>query len=305
MGEPLRTFETPSDRTLAFAVWGDPDGFPILGLHGTPGCRLSRWPREELYTELGVCYVTHDRAGYGRSDRNRGRSVVDEVADVRALADELGFDRFGVTGGSGGGPHVLACAALLPDRVVRATCDVGVAPLGTPGLERDDWLAGMDPENLKEFGWAVAGEDVLTRELEAMQKTLEERVAVDPATILQDFDMSESDRAELARPEIAELIRETTAEWAVNGVGGWVDDDLVVLKPWGFDVADISVQVLVRYGLTDVFVPPAHGEWLAANVPGCIVKVNEKAGHLGANPEEEIAEDVRWLRDGVAPEGSH
>ena len=67
---------------------------------------------------------------------------------------------------------MLACAALLPDRVVRAICDVGVAPLGTPGLEKDAWLAGMDPENVKEFGWALAGEDVLTRELKALQAQL-------------------------------------------------------------------------------------------------------------------------------------
>jgi pimeloyl-ACP methyl ester carboxylesterase len=128
--------------------------------------------------------------------------VVDEVADVRALADELGFDRFGVSGGSGGGPHALACAALLPDRVVRAICDVGVAPFGTPGLEQDAWLAGMDPENVNEFGWALAGEDVLTRELQALQQQFEERAQVDPSTVLQDVDMSESDRAELARPEM-------------------------------------------------------------------------------------------------------
>jgi pimeloyl-ACP methyl ester carboxylesterase len=304
MGEPLRTFETPDGRTLAFAVWGDPEGFPILSLHGTPGCRLGRWPREALYADLGVCFVTHDRAGYGRSDRNHGRRVVDEVADVRALADELGFERFGVSGGSGGGPHVLACAALLPDRVVRALCDVGVAPLGTPGLEHDDWLAGMDPENVKEFGWALAGEDVLTPKLQALQEQFEERVQVDPTTVLQNYDISESDRAELARPEISQIIRESTFEWAVNGVGGWVDDGLAFVQPWGFDVADIAVPVLVRYGMTDVLVPPAHGAWLAANVPGCIVKISDAAGHLGANPEQEIAENARWLSAGIAPDGS-
>jgi pimeloyl-ACP methyl ester carboxylesterase len=132
--------------------------------------------------------------------------VVDEVADVRSLADELGFDRFGVGGGSGGGPHALACAALLADRVVRAICDVGVAPLGTRGLEKDAWLAGMDPENVREFGWALAGEDVLTRELQALQVQLEERARVDPSTVLQDFDMSESDRVEMARPEMMQII---------------------------------------------------------------------------------------------------
>jgi pimeloyl-ACP methyl ester carboxylesterase len=304
VGEPLRTIETRDGRTLAFAVWGDPDGFPILALHGTPGCRLGRWAREELYAELGVCYVTHDRAGYGRSDRNHGRRVVDAVADVRALADELGFDQFGATGGSGGGPHVLACAALLPDRIVRAICEVGVAPLGTPGLEQEAWLAGMDPENVKEFGWALAGEDVLAPELQALQQQLEERVRVDPSSILQDFEMSESDRAELARPETMQIIRESTFEWAANGVDGWVDDDLAMLQPWGFDVAEISVPVLIRYGMTDVFVPPAHGEWLAANVPGCIVKVSDAAGHMGGEPEQEIAENARWLSAGVAPEGT-
>ncbi|HJU36638.1 MAG TPA: alpha/beta hydrolase [Gaiellaceae bacterium] len=304
MGERLRTLETPDGRTLAYATWGDPDGFPILSLHGTPGCRFNRWPNEDAYSRVGVHYVTHDRAGYGRSDRHHGRSVADEAADVAALADELGLDRFGVAGGSGGGPHVLACAALLSDRVVRAVCAVGVAPFGPPGLEEDDWFAGMDEENVKEERMALAGEEALTPYLEEQQRIGEERVAIDPSTILDDFELSESDRAQLARPEVVQLIRESTSEQAANGVGGWVDDDLAFLKPWGFDVAAVSVPVLIRYGLTDVLVPPAHGEWLAANVPGCIVAVDSSAGHLGDDPEEQIARDARWLRDGIAPEGA-
>ena len=301
MGEPLRTLETPDGRTLAYAVWGDHDGFPILALHGTPGCRLERWPHEDLYVELGVCLVTHDRAGYGRSDRRRGRRVADEVDDVRSLADELAFDRFGVTGGSGGGPHALACAALLPGRVVRATCRVGVAPLGDPGLEEDEWLAGMDSENVKEFGWARAGEDVLTRELEAEEARIKERVAVDPSTALEGFDLSESDRAQMARPETMQITRESTFERSRDGVGGWVDDDLAFLQPWGFDIATISVPVLVWYGAADVLVPRAHGEWLASNVPGCLVRVDDAAGHLGMDRVAEITQNVRWLSSGAAP----
>jgi pimeloyl-ACP methyl ester carboxylesterase len=295
---------TPDARTLAFAVWGEPDGFPVLALHGTPGCRLERWPEEELYRRVGVCLVTHDRAGYGRSDRRRGRRVADEADDVLALADHLGFERFGVTGASGGGHHALACAALLPDRVVRVTCTVGPAPLGRPGLEQEEWLAGQDPANVQEFGWAIAGEAVLYPELERELAEMAARVAVDPASVLGEFDLSDADRAELARPERMQITRESIAEQAATGVDGWVDDDLATVAPWGFDVSRISVPTLIRYGATDVLVPPAHGEWLAANVPGCVVKVDDDAGHLGTDPEQEITESLLWLRDGVAPPGS-
>jgi len=305
VAEPLLTLQTPDGRQLAYARWGDPDGFPILLLHGTPGCRLERWPDEDVYRRLGVLLITHDRAGYGQSTRRPGRSVVDEVDDVAALADELGLEHFGVTGGSGGGAHALACAARLPDRIERVSCVVGVAPFGDAGLDREAWLAGMDPENIKEFGWAEAGEDVLTRELEVEYAKIAASVADDPSSVLGDFDLSESDRKELAREERAQIIRESWAEHSARGVGGWVDDDLAHLHPWGFDVAEITIPVLVRYGATDVLVPPAHGEWLAANVPGCVVKVDGGAGHLGADPKEEIAETARWLRDGVPPPGSN
>ncbi len=230
--------------------------------------------------------------------------IVDEVDDVVALADHLGLERFGVTGGSGGGPHALACAALLPDRVVRATCLVGVAPLGEPGLDQDSWLAGMDPENVKEFGWALAGEEVLIPELEGVNAKAAARVAADPASVLDDFELSESDRSALARKETMQVIRESWAEHSTRGVGGWADDDLAALQPWGFEVDRISIPVLVWYGATDVLVPPAHGEWLAAHVPGCVVKIDDDAGHMGTDPATEIAANMRWLREGVPPAGS-
>jgi pimeloyl-ACP methyl ester carboxylesterase len=304
MGEPLLTLETPDGRELAYALWGERDAFPVLLLHGTPGCRLERWPDEDLYRRLGIRMITHDRAGYGRSTRRRGRRVVDEVDDVVAIADHLGLDRFGLTGGSGGGPHALACAALLPDRIVRAACVVGVAPLGAPGLDEESWLAGMDPENVKEFRWAVAGEETLTRELAALHDEVAARIDRDPAALLDTFDLSDSDRAELARQERVQIIRESWAEHSVRGVGGWADDDLAIVAPWGFSVEQISIPVLIRYGATDVLVPPAHGEWLAAHVSGCVVKVDGAGGHLSADPEVTIAEEARWLRDGVPPAGS-
>ena len=194
-----------------------------MSLHGTPGSRLSRWPNEELFIELGACVVTHDRAGYGQSTRRRGRTVADEAEDVLLLADSLGFERFGVSGGSGGGPHVLACAALLPERVIRATCAVGIAPLGSPGLERDAWLAGMDPENVKEFGWAEAGEEVLSVELEREHAAMAKRVAEDPSNVLSNFDLSESDQAQLDAPGVpsghSRVDSRAGAKWRV-GLGG-------------------------------------------------------------------------------------
>jgi pimeloyl-ACP methyl ester carboxylesterase len=135
-----------------------------------------------------------------------------------------------------------------------------------------------------------------------MQARIEERVAEDPANVLEGFELSEADREALRQAEFQQIIRESTYERCAHGVGGWVDDELAFTKPWGFDVAQVSVPTLVRYGATDVLVPPAHGEWLAAHVPGCVVKIDGEAGHLASDPVAEIGQHIRWLRDGTPPE---
>ena len=289
-----QTTTAADGRTLCFAEWGDPGGFPIFSLHGTPGGRLNRHPDQSKYAEAGARVITYDRPGYGGSHRHPGRAVVDCVADVVAIAEALGIGRFSVVGGSGGGPHALAVAARLPDRVVRARCDVGVAPYPAEGL---DWLAGMDPQNVLEFGCALGGEDTLVPYIEKDLADMAARVAEDPSKILGDYELSEADRAVLQREDLAQVIREATADLVRGGIWGWVDDDLVFVKPWGFDVTEITVPVEVRYGLTDVLVPAAHGQWLAAHVPNATVVAEHEQGHMG-DPDR-IVELTRWLVTGA------
>jgi pimeloyl-ACP methyl ester carboxylesterase len=152
----------------------------------------------------------------------------------------------------------------------------------------------MDPLNVREVEWALQGEEVLAPELEREAAEALERVAADPAKVLGDeWELSEADRTQLARTELHDVIRQDVNEALRTGVSGWVDDMLAVVKPWGFDVGEIRVPTRVIYGRTDVLVPVQHGEWLARNVPGAEVVIEEELGHIGS--PELIAERVGWL----------
>ena len=269
-------------RVVAVGTWGAPDGLPVVALHGTPGGRLYRHPDDAQLAATGARLVTYDRPGYGRSDRAAGRRVADAARDVEAVADALGLDRFAVVGTSGGGPHCLAVAALLPHRVLRARAVVSVAPFDAPGLS---WFEGMDEANVREFGWAVDGEAVLRPELERMAADLVRRAAADPSTVLGDYALSAEDQLALRDPVMQQLVAQAVPETFARGVSGWVDDDLAFVRPWGFDVRDITVPVEIWYGEHDVLVPAAHGAWLAAHVPGAEVRVDPRGGHL-SRPEE-------------------
>ncbi|HET7181447.1 MAG TPA: alpha/beta hydrolase, partial [Candidatus Limnocylindrales bacterium] len=184
-------------RTLAAAEWGDPDGTPFIAMHGTPGGRISWWKDPTIYQRYGLRRITFDRAGYGDSSRKRGRHVVDVVDDVAQLADALGFDRFLVEGGSGGGPHALATAALLPDRVIRCHALVSVAPFGLKDL---DWIEGMTEGNVVEFNAAMQGEAPLSElcsdlRVMSLNRLMENRVD----WMGDDYELSEADKAQMQK----------------------------------------------------------------------------------------------------------
>ncbi|MEO6503480.1 MAG: alpha/beta hydrolase [Jatrophihabitantaceae bacterium] len=291
MAHRLTTITAPDGRALGVAQWGDPDGSAVFSLHGTPGSRLGHPPDEAGLERAGLRLVTYDRPGYGVSDRRRGRRVLDSVEDVAAIADALGIDRFAATGGSGGGPHVLAVAARLGDRVTAAECRVGAAPFDAEGL---DWWAGMDPQNVREFGWAIEGEQVLHEKLAPLAEADLARIAKDPSKILSDdWELAAADREKLARPDVQRVFVEDMRAAFAAGVWGWVDDDLAFVTGWGFSLDEISVPVTVRYGVQDVLVPAGHGAWLASHVPGATVVVHDDGGHL-SDPDTRI-EELRAL----------
>lgn len=275
MDPRTRTVETPDGRSLHVYEAGAPDGAPIVFHHGTPSAGAPYEPHVRDAEAHGVRLVSFDRAGYGRSSRNAGRSVADVAADVAAIADVLGLDRFATWGSSGGGPHALATAALLGDRVVAVATMASVGPTGTPGL---DWLAGMGAGNVREFGFAQQGEEPLRAALS------EEAEGLRGATAEQ---LVEATRPHLSDVDAAILIGELGAFFAASfddalavSVDGWVDDDLAFLRPWGFELAAINRPALVVQGRQDLMVPYEHGAWLARAVPGAEARLSEEEGHL-------------------------
>ena len=293
---------TASDgRTIGVAEYGPSDGFPIVGIHGTPGSRYGGPPPDEpdLYERLGVRAINFDRAGYGRSTRQPGRAVAAAAADVKAIVDHLGIDRFSVTGGSGGGPHCLAVATLMPERVSRAGCVVGVAPFGDEGLEQADWLAGMTQGNVDEFTWSLEGETTLRPHLQRLAAEELPKLLVDPSTALgEDYKLSDGDREIMSRPAFQTRIKRSMQEAYRTGVDGWVDDDLAFVQPWGFDLSALQVPTMVWFGVEDTLVPAAHGEWLSANVPGAAT-VRMTGGHMEL--ANRVSELVQWLIGGAMP----
>ncbi len=281
------TVKTSDGRQLATQTDGDPEGRPIFLLHGTPGSRLGPRPRSAVLHRLGVQLISFDRPGYGESDRLEGRRVADAATDVLAIADAYGLDRFAVVGRSGGGPHALACAALLPDRLTRAAVLVGIAPRGAEGL---GWYDGMTRSNVLEHTAAADGYEGLAALTEAA-----EAVRADPASLLTRLqaEMPAPDLRVVADRGIRAMLLETYTEALRTSAHGWIDDTLAFCSPWGFDPALVTVPVLLWHGASDNFSPVSHARWLADRIPSAAVVVQAGAAHFGAL--DVLPDILRWL----------
>lgn len=276
MAERRFEVEAEDGRRLEGLVAGADEGPVVLMHHGTPGSGTLVWPpHEELARERGLRLVEYSRPGAGASDRLEGRTVGQCAEDAAAIADSIGAEAFYTAGGSGGGPHALACAALLPDRVIAAATIAGVAPVNADGL---DWLDGMGEENLEEFAAAEGGPEALDEFIAKWAEQLREITADQVLESLGDL-VSPPD-AEVLTGRYAEHSAEGMRAAIAHGYWGWFDDDLAFVRDWGFDLDAIEVPVTTWQGRQDRFVPLAHGEWLAANVPGAKARLLDDHGHL-------------------------
>ncbi|MGX6606842.1 alpha/beta fold hydrolase [Micromonosporaceae bacterium Da 78-11] len=253
----------PDGRTLEYLVEGPAGALPLVLHHGTPSAAVRYPPVFDAALGRGLRVVQHSRPGYADSSPRSGRRVADVVTDVAALLDAIGADEFVTVGWSGGGPHALACAALLPERCRAAATLAGVAPYRAEGL---DWAAGMGEENLVEFGAAADGEAALVSLLDAEAGSL---MDVRPDQVVAAFGdlLSEVDQRALVGG-FADYLAESSRRSVVAGVAGWRDDDLAFLADWGFGLDGLRVPVAIWQGDQDRMVPYAHGRWLAARIAG-------------------------------------
>lgn len=273
----MTLLELPDGRHLDVLVDG-PDNAPtLLFHHGTPGSGAQYRFITAAARALGLRTVTYSRPGYGGSSRHAGRTVADAVPDALAVLDHVGAADCVTAGWSGGGPHALACGALAPERVRGVLSMAGVAPYDAADL---DFLAGMGQENIEEFHAALAGEDRLR---EALTQQAQQLAGATPEVIAAGM------MSLLPASDLAVLSDDFGADLAANfreglrgGPDGWIDDDLALVRPWGFDLAAIGVPASVWQGSEDLMVPYAHGQWLARNVGRATDRAHllEGEGHL-------------------------
>ena len=271
--------ELGDGRTLHAYDAGAEDGGCRLAVFWHHGSLNVGAPPEPLFSaadRLGIRWVAYDRPGYGGSTPRPDRDVASAAADASAVADTLNIDRFALMGHSSGGSHALACAALLPERVLGVVVVAGMAPFGAEGL---DWFDGFGPAGVAELRAAAAGRAALEKHL-AQSEDGPEFTPEDEAALAGEWSW------------FIDVVDSALA----GGMGGFIDDDLAGVGAWGFDPADVAAPALFVHGCRDRVVPAAHGKWLARRCPSAELWLYPEEGHISILSSGATAA-MGWLRE--------
>ncbi len=260
-------------RALGYAEYGDPAGKPVFFFHGLPGSRRQRHPDDSIATGLGARLIAIDRPGYGLSDFQYGRKLLDWPGDVAQLADSLKIDQFAVVGVSGGGPYVLACAYKMPERITSATVISGMGPVDDPeatkGMLRSMRLGlGIAPK----VPWGFV----------RLADPVAKMVSRNPAGVKKLVPVSapEADKKTFARPEIQEVDRQDLVEAYRNGAQAAFWEVVTLATPWGFRLEDVNKKIHLWHGEADTTVPHHMGRYVARTLPDCESRFYPGEGHM-------------------------
>jgi pimeloyl-ACP methyl ester carboxylesterase len=285
----MSTIILPDNRTLAYAEYGDPQGVPVFYFHGTPGSRISN-SKDRTPAHLGVRIICTDRPGYGDSTFQQKRRLLDWPKDIGALADTLKIDTFPVIGVSGGGPHALACAYVMPERVKAVGVVSGVGPPGSFESMKDtpfwSWLAFTLGRYLP---WPVWYR-VFSR--------IYRDAAADPSKAIDhDRDSRTArDNEVFDRPDIRETCIRSDLEAFKHGLPAFAWDAWLITHPFGFKLEDINVPVHIWHGTEDNAIPMSMANYMEKKIPKSKLTICEGEGHTLVIPRwEEILTTVKQV----------
>jgi len=260
-------------RELSYDVYGDPDGAPVIFSHGFADSRLIRNPDEDLTRRLGVRMIVADQPGVGHSSPLKGRKMVDWGADMEQLADSLNLDTFSVAGHSGGGPHAMAIAVRLPDRVTRGVLASPVGPLDQDGFAKMLVMSDLKlVVKLRHFHhiirWAYRGE---AKKAEKDIGTFVDAMAEGDASDADTFFRDPAQRAMFEANFTAGFLQDEEGVYEMT----------MALWDWGFELEDVTQPFDVFYGDADDIISPKMPEHVASRLPHSTTHVWPGAGHYG------------------------
>lgn len=288
---------------IEIAEVGEERGGVVVSFAGTPIGADDYYPPEREVNRIGARIIGVGRPGYGESTHQHDRRVCDAAEWVQEVTDALGIKKFSVIGRSGGGPHALACAALMPDRVEKAVVLSGTSPLMRDAMgyaeDRSEakWIRNMSQGNQNAFSAAFQRSPAVLEWITMMRRHLLDNPYAIIESLREDQDkpLPNSDyNTLLSRGNIHRVARAHQAA-VRSGVHGWWGDVLAIADPrgWGYKLGKVACPTLVIGHYNDPYTPVWHAERLAKAIGENAMLIRGNLGHFASIELTPLA--LEWL----------
>lgn len=266
------TLQLPDKRQLGYALYGSLTGRPVLYFHGLPGSRLECRLLDASAKSLALRIIAVDRPGFGLSEHQPTRRLLDWPDDINILAKALDIEHFGVIAVSGGAPWALACAYRLPQQVASLAIVGGLGPLQEAALRAGLRSVARLAFRLVDISPSASAQ-LIGRPLYRLRARsrwvirLLAQVNGDP------------DKTILKQQDVADALSESFSEAFRRGPEGFIQEMHADRAAWGFDLSAIDCHVQLWHGDADQVIGPSHSEYLQAHLPDAELLIVPRQGH--------------------------